>query len=475
MSEETKDKSTPAPGGKKIDRRDFLQGLAGIPLLGAFVYAAAKQESYKRAIRSQRVPAAPEGPPPAELNVALLGVGAQGQVLLNAMLKIPGLRFRAVCDIWTDYNLKRAGNLLSKYGHEVNLYEDFREMLDKEKGLDAVVIATPDFWHAEHTIASLQAGLHVYCEKEMSNTLEGARRMVMAARESGKLLQIGHQRRSNPRYLFCKQTLLDEIRILGRPVTVFGQWNRSAAPDLGWPKKFEIPATRLAQFGYKDMHQFLNWRWFKNLGGGPIVDLGSHQIDIFTWFLGTNPKSVQASGGTDYYAKESHEWYDTVMATYEYETPAGMVRAHYKTQTTNGSLGYFEQFMGDQGTLVISESSSIGSIYREKANAPSWDEWVRQGYLSEPKLMETKSEAEAAVESLDVRETISPDEHKLALQFFDPYHKPHLENFFNSVRGLTTLNCPAEIGYESAVAVLKVNEAVEARRTLEFDPKEFHI
>ena len=261
--------------------------------------------------------------------------------------------------------------------------------------------------------------------------------------------------------------------MIGRPVTAFGQWNRSAAPDLGWPKKYEIPADQLRRYGYDSMAQFCNWRWYKKLGGGPIVDLGSHQIDIFSWFLGANPKSVQASGGTDYYDKSTHEWYDTVLATYEYETPAGLVRAHYKTQTTNGSLGYFEQFMGDQGTLVISESAGMGSVYREKANAPSWDEWVRKGYLTEPKLIEVKAESES--DSLDVRETISPDEHRIALQFNDPYHKPHLENFFSAVRGKGKLNCPAEVGYESAVAVLKVNEAVEARKTLDFSPEEFKI
>ncbi len=469
MTEEEKSK-TP---GRAIDRRDFLQGLAGVPVIGAFALATLKQESYRRAARAKQAAAAEGGEAPAELRIALLGVGAQGSVLLNSMLKMPGLRFQAVCDIWTEYNLKRAGNLLKKYGHEAALYQDYREMLNKEKGLDAVVIATPDFWHADHTVACLQAGLNVYCEKEMSNTLAGARRMVQAARESGKLLQIGHQRRSNPRYIFCRDMLLKELQLIGRPVTAFGQWNRSAAPDLGWPKKYEIPADQLRRYGYDSMAQFCNWRWYRKLGGGPIVDLGSHQIDIFSWFLGANPRSVQASGGTDYYDKSTHEWYDTVLATYEYETPAGVVRAHYKTQTTNGSLGYFEQFMGDQGTLVISESAGMGSVYREKANAPSWDQWVRKGYLTEPKLIEVKAESES--DSLDVRETISPDEHRIALQFNDPYHKPHLENFFSAVRGKGQLNCPAEVGYESAVAVLKVNEAVEARRTLDFSPEEFKI
>jgi len=108
-------------------------------------------------------PAAPAGL--QEINVALLGAGAQGQVLTDAMLRIPGLRFRAVCDVWTEYNQRRVVNQLKKFKHEVNAYEDYREMLDKERELDAVVIATPDFWHASHAVDCLKAGKHVYCEK----------------------------------------------------------------------------------------------------------------------------------------------------------------------------------------------------------------------------------------------------------------------------------------------------------------------
>ena len=121
-------------------------------------------------------------------------------------------------------------------------------MLDKEKELDAVVIATPDFWHAQHAVDCLKAGKHVYCEKEMSNTLEGARAMVAAARETGKLLQIGHQRRSNPRYLHCYEKLLGEAKLLGRIVTINGQWNRAVTPDLGAPDRYAIPEARLKQY-----------------------------------------------------------------------------------------------------------------------------------------------------------------------------------------------------------------------------------
>jgi predicted dehydrogenase len=481
--EDAPDGGAPAPPkpeaapreARTMDRRDVLLGLSTVPALGLFGYAWSRQLGYQR-VQREAAEAAKPAPPKdlKEINVALLGAGAQGQVLLDAMLRIPGLRFRAVCDVWTEYNQKRAVNTLRKFKHQVNGYEDYREMLDKEKDLDAVVIATPDFWHSQHAVDCLKAGKHVYCEKEMSNTLEGARAMVLAARETGKLLQIGHQRRSHPRYLHCKDNLLDQAKLLGRVVTVNGQWNRAVSPDYGWPERYAIPDARLTQYGFKDMHQFRNWRWYKGKGGGPIVDLGSHQIDIYNWFLGAPPAHVMASGGLDYHDPATHEWYDTVMVIYEYETPGGRVRAYYQTQTTNGSQGYFENFMGDQGTLVISESEANfpGFIYRDP-NAPAWDEWVQKGWVTAPQVQELKPKTEGAV--LDVRESVSPDLHRVPVVLRDPYHQPHLENFFDTVRGTAKLNCPAEVGYESAATVLKVNEAIDAKQRLSFKPEDFHV
>jgi predicted dehydrogenase len=463
-------KESPAKESKNLNRRDFLQGLAGVPVLGAMGIALAHKISLEKKLTSNQSRRKVTGEL-SEINVALLGAGAQGQVLLDACLKIPGLRFKAVCDIWKDYNQTRVSRILMKYGQEVHTYEDYREMLAREADLDAVIIATPDFWHSEHIVACLEAGLNVYCEKEMSNTLEGAKRMVDAAKRTGKLLQIGHQRRSNPRYIHAYEKLIKEAGLLGRMTSVNGQWNRSVQPDLGWPRKYTIPDATLKKYGFDSMHQFCNWRWYKGLGGGPIVDLGSHQIDIYNWFLEAVPRSVLASGGTDYYGPETHEWYDTVLAIYEYETKNGVVRAYYQTLTTNSSEGYFENFLGDQGTLHISESASRGGVYREPA-APQWDEWVNKGFISAP---EKPVQAATAGAVLDVRETIAPDRHDIPIVFTDPYHQPHLENFFNSIRGTETLNCPAEIGYETAVTVLKVNEAVKLGRRMLFTKNEFYV
>jgi len=442
-----------------VNRRQFLRSTAA---LGAALYVAPEVVG--------------QSSKPDDLNVAIIGTGTEGQVLLDSCVKMKGLRFKAVCDIWKAYNQRIAYRRLKAYRHNPNAYEDYREMLDKEKDLDAVIIATPDFWHSEQAVACLKAGLNVYCEKEMSNTLEGAKKMVEAARQSGKLLQIGHQRRSNPRYIYCYDKLIKEAKLLNRITTVNGQWNRSraACEDLGWGgAKYEIGQKTLEQYGFKSMTQFRNWRWYKGLGGGPIVDLGSHQIDIYSWFLGANPRSVIASGGTDYWKK--HEWYDNVMAIYEYETKDGIVRAFYQTLTTNSNQGYFEAFMGDEGTLTVSEAAGRTGIYREKGVSPDkWLPWVKKGYIQATVAAEPSNKTGAVA---DIRESPTPPKYDIAVAMDKPFHYPHLENFFDAVRsgGKVKLNCPAQIGYETAVTVLKVNEAVAAARRLDFKPEDFKI
>ena len=153
------------------------------------------------------------GSPNERLNIALVGMGAEGEVLFNAMSILRGLQFRAVCDIWETRRRYGAGRC-KRYmglGQTAKMYENYEDLIANEKDLDGVIIATPDFWHAPQTIDFLKAGVHVYCEKMMSNTKEGARSMVKAAQETGKFLQIGHQRKSNPRYKFMHDVLMREI------------------------------------------------------------------------------------------------------------------------------------------------------------------------------------------------------------------------------------------------------------------------
>jgi predicted dehydrogenase len=300
----------------------------------------------------------------------------------------------------------------------------------------------------------------------MSNTIEGARSMVQTMRDTGKLLQIGHQRRSNPRYLFTLNRLLHQAKFCGRVTAAQAQWNRAVAADLIWPKHSEMSPEQLAKYGYKDMHQFKNWRWFKGLGGGPLSDLGAHQIDIFNWWLGTIAKSVIASGGLDYY--KNHDWYDNAMVIYEFQMPEGVVRAFYQVQTTTSAGGgYFEMFMGDEGTIKMSEDPSLCAIYREaRATAVSWDDLVQKGYVR------VKEVPAADAAKVDVRETAQLAQYEIPVFFNKPPHQPHLENFFNAIRGTAKLNCPADEAFSSEYIIHKANEAIAEQKRIVMTPEE---
>ncbi len=400
------------------------------------------------------------------LNVAFIGTGLQGMVLLRDTLKIPGIRVKAVCDIWK-YSRKYASGTVRKAKQpKPKVYVDYAEMLAAEKDLDAVVVATPDWMHAEHAVAAMKAGLHVYCEKEMSNTLGKAAEIVKAARSTKKLCQIGHQRRSNPVYTLALE-MINDGKALGRITNCYGQWNRAVQDKLTWTDRYEIPADVLKKFGYDSMDRFRNWRWYKKFSAGPIADLGSHQIDIFAWFLGVEPTSVMATGGGDYY--KDRDWYEDVMAIYEYKTKAGSVRAFYQVQNTNGFGHYYERFMGDRGTLTISEDPRKCHFVPERGiEPPKWAASTklvdRDGHKAVPLVKAFAKKSPAA---------------KRAMARWDKknIHQLHLENFFGAVRAAdaSKLTCPPEVAYPTAVAVLNVIPAIEAGKKVQFSAEAYKV
>ncbi|MHC5054028.1 MAG: Gfo/Idh/MocA family protein [Planctomycetota bacterium] len=420
-------------GGIKVTRRGFIKAGAAAGAVAGAGFAVSKL-AFVRDVNAAD-----------PINVALIGGRRQGLVLTRAALKIktPPIRFKALCDIWK-YSQMYAGNTLKKSNHPVNIYADFREMLAKEKDLHAVLIATPDWMHAPQTIACLEAGLHVYCEKEMSNSLEQCRDMVLAARKAGKLLQIGHQRRSNPRYIRA-YTGIAKKGILGRVTHCYGQWHRSKRTEANIPKKWIIDDSTLERYGYDTMERFRNWRWYRKYSGGAIADLGSHQVDIFGWFLGADPVSVIASGGLDYY--EDKEWYDNVMATYVYDIPKGTARAFYQVLSTTSFGGFYEAFMGDKASLQISEDTKIGGFFFEPTKPKP--EWVPVGENKVPVDPGHTLPANMTKEKLEAAEDAKK-----------PVQQPHLENFFEAIRGKAKLTCPAEVAFRTAVPILKTNDAV---------------
>lgn len=433
-----------------VTRRRFLQTTA---LAGAGILAAPSLSLG-------------QGSPNEVITLGIIGTGSQGRILMDAARNIPNVRIAAVADIW-EFSRVYASRYMERMGTPINVYDDYRKMLDAETDLDAVMIATPDFVHLPQLSDSLDAGLHVYCEKEMTNSIETAREMVRKTHASGLKVQIGHQRRSNPRYLHAER-LIHKERMLGRITSINGQWNRPVQEPLGWPRNFPMPEDVLASNGFDSMEQFRNWRWYRKYAGGPIADLGSHQIDIYSWFLRADPISVSAIGGI-YYYDDGREWPDNVMVTYEYESPEGKAQAFYQVLNTTSYGGYYEAFMGDEGTLMISEDETKGYMVREAAAS-------RRDWESEAEMIETGSGQALQLQigaSRAARGETDSEDLGWEADLQKPIHQPHIENFLAAIRGDAELTCPVEDAFRTCVAVLKVNEAIEAGRKLALTEEDY--
>ena len=416
---------------------------------------------------------------PDAIHVALVGFGKQAEVLFAALKNIPGLYFQAVCDISKNKLQYGMGQCRAHQRTAPKGYSDIDEMLATEKGLDVAIIATPDFWHSPHTVKCLEAGLHVYCEKMMAHTIEAAREMVIAMEKSGKLCQIGHQRRSNPRYRFTLDHLINGKKICGQIVNVNGQWNRSLGSSgrIGGEKLHPsaiVPTDVLNRYGFKDMDQYMNWRLYRDLSGGPISDLGAHQIDVFNWFLGTAPKRVFATGGRSYFKDREH--FDNVMCLFDYDTPQGEVRAFYQVLTTTsygvrllrelprhrgrhphlGNPLQFRHLPREHGTQV-GRPDRAGISRQQTRAAQTGQDLGRRAILRESAARRLRPAR---------RPAFLPRQQGPACQ--QAPHQPHLENFFAAVRGKATLNCDARHAFESEAPIFWVNPSALSKQPIEF-------
>ena len=220
------------------------------------------------------------------------------------------------------------------------------------------------------------------------------------------------------------------------------------------------------------MGEFRYWRWNNGLGGGAISVFGAHQIDIFGWMLGARPTRVLASGNKDYYKKD---WDDNVMCIFEFDKTfqGRRAQAFYQVLTTTSSGGgYFESFMGDTGTLKMSENPAITKLFREN-NAPDWKPLIDAGVIGEG------DESSANVKVADARESKALVAYGFPAKIpgYDadkPIHMYHLENFFGAVRGENSLSCDAEHAYEAEAAVFKARDAIE-KGPLTFEESDFVV
>jgi len=490
-----------------LNRRSFLKGAAAATTgLGATYFSYDKLK----------------GEP---VRVGWIGCGDEGSVLLTqhppeymdivAISDLrPSNRERAFVG---DGNEHRVG-LIKKLGEakckKIKRYENHHELL-ADKDIEAVVIAVPLNQHMQVTIDALRAGKHVLCEKLMAKTIAQCKEMIKAQKETGKLLTVGHQRH----YSVLYDNANDLIRrgLLGDIKFIRAQWHRNNSfpgrdswrkyPDQT-PKvdrdaldhgKYDLP-----KFGYKDLRQLIDWRLYNETGGGLMAELGSHQLDASSIFLGkVKPLAVSGYGGRNFYGvkgvgskdkqEDNREIFDHVYTTFEFPgahyyerddagkivvrdgkpvvySPDDIVIVTYSSINTNRFEPYGETVFGSRGTLLMVEEQEAllfkeaspttgggGPEQRLHVISEGNDEPVLQ---ASPSLAPSANAANAAGVHAKVSRGYTEEMEHLAFCIRNPEEAK-------------SLRCTGPVAMADAIMALTSNIAMTQRRRIEFKPEWF--
>lgn len=269
-----------------------------------------------------------KGSPNGDVRVAIVGLNKKGASHVREFRKIPGVKVAALCDVDSDVLAKRVAELAQE-NEKVAAYADFRMLLE-DPSIDAVVLATPNHWHALQTIWACQAGKDVYVEKPVSNNVWEGRKCVEAARKYNRIVQAGTQSRSADELhraaAFIHEGNLGKILwargLCYKPRESIG---KTTGPqpvpstidyDLWSGPAPLVPPRRNSSNG--SVHY--DWHWFWNYGGGDIANQGPHQMDLCRWILGETglPPTVMSLGGRFGYEDDA-ETPNTQIAVFGYE------------------------------------------------------------------------------------------------------------------------------------------------------------
>ncbi len=272
-----------------------------------------------------------------QVNLGIIGVGSRGQQLMRTFLRVPGVRFAGLCDVYEPRFA--AGREITK--ESTPIYHDYRELLNA-RDLDAVIVATPLSFHSQHVIAALESGRHVYGEKSLALTVEECNRVVDAVKRSAKHFQVGLQYHYAPWY----REVLGHIQAgkIGHVTQIYAYWHRNNS----WRRPVPNPSDR-------KLERLINWRLYKEYSGGLVAELGSHHIGFANEVFGGLPESVVGSGGIDFW-KDGRELQDNVQVTYRY--PAGQTLV-FSAITTNQLDGAQVRVYGTGGSAVLTEADAI--------------------------------------------------------------------------------------------------------------------
>ncbi|MHC8949969.1 Gfo/Idh/MocA family protein [Sphingobacterium hungaricum] len=367
--------------------------------------------------------------PSDKINIGFIGVGKQSVGLMHNISNVKETHLLAAADVDQTklaYFLGEATKAnAKKAAHQVQGYEDYRELLGR-KDIDAVVIASPDHWHAMHTVDSAKAGKDIYCEKPLALTIGEGRAMVHAVRKYKRVLQTGSMQRSQYNFRQAADLVrngyigeIKEVNVsVGEPVKQCDLPSLEAPSHLNWDLWIGPSMYR----GYNsilspplDSPEWALWRLYKDFGGGYITDWGAHMFDIVQWALDQDhsgpvqfipPSQTGALEGCEFVYKNG-------------------VRVKHVSWGSFNAI----QFIGTEGTLEVSR------------------EFIR---TSKPELANLKLPATA----------------KRVYQ-----SENHYEDWISSIKTRKKPICDVEIGHRTSSVCNAVNIAYELQKTINWDPK----
>lgn len=374
--------------------------------------------------------------PSDQINIALIGCKNMGFGDLKNHLNIPGVNCIGLCDIDQTILNDRAAEVKKTYNQTPKLYGDFRKLLEN-KDLHAVVIGTPDHWHCLPMVNACEAGLDVYVEKPMANSIEECNLMVKAANRYNRIVQVGQQQRSGANWNAINQMIKSGRIGKLRKTNIWGNFNygvgQPVVADTAVPAgvDFEMWLGPAPSRSFNASRFHGSWRMFWNYGGGLVTDWGVHLLDMALWAkdIQTPPRKIMASGANLSFKENAHETYDTMSVIFEMDDY--QITWQHTAGIQNGpwNKSYGIEFIGDLGTIVADRGG-----YKV---IPQWDD------------KEKKSK-------IDAEEITKGGEN----------HQEHAQNFIDCIKSRQKPVCTPEIGRAVAVAAHCANIAVRSGENL---------
>jgi len=388
------------------------------------------------------------------VQVGLIGYGRRGAQLRNSFARHADCVFAAACEV-EQSRLKQGAAAM---GGKVDTYTDYRRVLER-KDIDAVIVATPDHWHSPILIAACEAGKDVYVEKPASNAIEPAWKMVDAAKQHNRVVQVGCQQRSWSQFQECARKIQDGyIGRINHCVLLFeggGGGAPRVAPSqkppegLDW-EAWQGPAERHPYSA--DRHR--NWRSFFDYGGGTVTDWGVHLSDVMAWYMKASRKApILTSAAAQYVFRQPPDLEmapDTYSITWKYDNFVGtFTNATMPSQDPEmqRSDAYGDYFYGESGVLLVNRFGyAVMPAPRGRARGL-------------PQAQAVKAERVMDPEGLDE----GPDSK------FGQATILHARNFLDCVKSRQQPVCDMETGFYSSLPCLLAVMSIRQGRSFTWD------